>query len=189
MCKFANVLIRQGVRKGDCVCIYLPMVPEAAVAMLACTRIGAAHSVVFAGFSSDALRDRIVDCGCTVVITADDGKRGGKFIPLKSMTDVALKGCAAVKSVIVLKNSKREVEMVQGRDVWWQEAMVSYSRYHINYRSWHFYWLVTFRHSCLSYVSSFLHGARCACVRACFHLHLTPRAHVSYYFVLCTRLF
>lgn len=123
VCKFANVLKRHGVKKGQNVCIYMPMVPEAAVAMLACSRIGAPHSVVFAGFSSDALRDRILDCSCEVVLTADEGIRGNKRIPLKQTTDSACAQCPNVKTVIVLQRTGAEVPFHAGRDVWWHEAM------------------------------------------------------------------
>ncbi|HSC83991.1 MAG TPA: AMP-binding protein, partial [Pseudomonas sp.] len=95
VCRLANVLKQRGVKKGDRVCIYMPMVPEAAYAMLACTRIGAVHSVVFGGFSPDALRDRILDADCRTVITADEGVRGGKYIPLKANVDKALQSCPA----------------------------------------------------------------------------------------------
>ena len=127
VCKFSNVLKRQGVRKGDSVCIYMPMIPEATIAMLACTRIGAPHSVVFAGFSSEALRDRILDCKCQYVITSDEGLRGGKSIPLKIMTDAALKECPQVKSVIVYKRTGKSIPWIAGRDVWWHEAMVRHA--------------------------------------------------------------
>jgi acetyl-CoA synthetase len=119
--RFANALKSKGVKKGDRVTIYLPMVPEAAVAMLACARIGAIHSVVFAGFSPDALAGRIADCGSKVVITADEGLRGGKKIPLKANVDAACEK-AAVDSVIVLPRTGAEVEMKAGRDVFWADA-------------------------------------------------------------------
>ena len=122
-CQFANVLRRRGVKKGDCVCVYMPNVPEAVVAMLACARIGAPHSVVFAGFSPEALRERIEDGHCSVVITADEGKRGGKLIPLKQMVDTAISGLSSVKSVIVYQHTGAEsVQMKEGRDVWWHEV-------------------------------------------------------------------
>ena len=121
VCRLANVLKAKGVKKGDRVTIYLPMIPEAAYAMLACARIGAVHSVVFAGFSPDSLSGRISDCASTVVITADEGLRGGKPVPLKINTDLALTQCADVKTVIVVKHTGGKVLMHQGRDVWWHE--------------------------------------------------------------------
>lgn len=124
ICRFANVLKRQGVAKGDRVTIYLPMVPEAAIAMLACARIGAVHSVVFAGFSPDALAGRIEDCRSNIVITADQGLRGGKTVPLKANVDAALEKTPA-DTVIVYRHTGGEVTMREGRDVWWHEAMAS----------------------------------------------------------------
>jgi acetyl-CoA synthetase len=118
VCRFANVLKAKGVKKGDRVTIYMPMIPEAAYAMLACTRIGAVHSVVFGGFSPDSLAGRIVDCDSNCVITADEGLRGGKKIPLKGNTDEALKKCPGVKSVIVVKRTGGAINMQAGRDVW-----------------------------------------------------------------------
>jgi acetyl-CoA synthetase len=103
VCRFANVLKNKGVKKGDTVCIYMPMVPEAAYAMLACARIGAVHSVVFAGFSSEALRSRILDANCKILITADQGKRGGKTIHLKKIADEALMECPMVKVILFAK--------------------------------------------------------------------------------------
>jgi acetyl-CoA synthetase len=122
VCKFANVLKAQGVRKGDRVTLYLPMVPEAAIAMLACARIGAIHSVVFAGFSPDALAGRIEDCKSTIVVTADEGLRGGKPIPLKANVDAACKK-AQVETVIMLRRTGADVNFETGRDFWWHEAM------------------------------------------------------------------
>ncbi len=119
VCRFANVLKARGVKKGDRVTIYLPMIPEAAVAMLACARLGAVHSVVFAGFSPDSLAGRILDCASTVVITADEGLRGGKPVPLKTNTDLALTQCPQVKTVIVVRRTGAKVLMHQGRDVYW----------------------------------------------------------------------
>jgi acetyl-CoA synthetase len=119
VCQFANLLKAHGVKRGERVTIYLPMVPEAAVAMLACARIGAIHSIVFAGFSPDALAGRITDCDSRVVLTADEGLRGGKRIPLKANVDEALKRCSGVESVIVLKHTGAEVTMVEGRDFDW----------------------------------------------------------------------
>ncbi|MCP4187375.1 MAG: acetate--CoA ligase, partial [Gammaproteobacteria bacterium] len=127
VCKFANVLKSRGVQKGDCVSIYMPMVPEAAVAMLACTRIGAMHSIVFGGFSPDALRDRILDSDCKVVITADQSVRGGKRVPLKSNADIAVSECPHVNTVLVIQRGGDPVEWVNGRDVWYHDAMASAS--------------------------------------------------------------
>ena len=121
VCKFANVLKNRGVNKGDRVTIYMPMIPEAAYAMLACTRIGAVHSVVFGGFSPDSLAGRIIDCDSKVVITADEGVRGGKPIPLKKNTDAAVTKAGIVNSVIVVKRTGGAVEMQGGRDVWYHE--------------------------------------------------------------------
>ncbi len=129
VCKFSNVLKAQGVEKGDRVSIYMPMVPEAAIAMLACTRIGAMHSVVFGGFSPDALRDRILDSDCQVVITADQSVRGGKKVPLKANVDKAVSQCPNVKSVIVVQRGGDPVEWTQGRDVWYHQAMAEASEH------------------------------------------------------------
>ena len=122
VCRFANVLKDQGVRKGDTVTIYMPMVPEAAFAMLACARIGAVHSVVFGGFSSDALAGRITGCGSKVVITADEGLRGGRKIPLKTNVDAAIEKAGIVERVIVVARTSADVPMRPGRDVWYHEA-------------------------------------------------------------------
>jgi acetyl-CoA synthetase len=127
VCRFANVLKSQGVRRGDRVTIYLPMVAEAVVAMLACARIGAIHSVVFGGFSPEALEGRIKDCDSRLVITADEGVRGGKVVPLKANVDTALVECPAVDTVIVLMRTGAQVPMSEGRDLWWDEAMASAS--------------------------------------------------------------
>ncbi len=116
--RFANVLKRYGVKKGDVVCIYLPMMPEAIYAMLACARIGAVHSVVFAGFSADALRNRIVDADCRVVLTANEGLRGGKTIPLKKTVDDAIDEIPSVHTVLVAKRTETKVAMKAGRDRW-----------------------------------------------------------------------
>ena len=121
VCRFANVLKNRGVNKGDRVTIYMPMIPEAAYAMLACTRIGAVHSVVFGGFSPDSLAGRIIDCDSKVVITADEGLRGGKPIPLKKNTDAAVAKAGIVNSVIVVRRTGGAVEMQGGRDVWYHE--------------------------------------------------------------------
>ncbi|MCM8856376.1 MAG: acetate--CoA ligase [Candidatus Thiodiazotropha sp.] len=125
--KFANVLKSRGVKKGDRVSLYLPMVAEAAVAMLACTRIGAVHSIVFGGFSPDALRDRILDSDCQVVITADQSMRGGKKVPLKSNADKAIAQCPNVHTCLVVKRGGDPVDWNNDRDVWYHEAMSSAS--------------------------------------------------------------
>jgi acetyl-CoA synthetase len=130
VCRLANVLKARGVKRGDRVTIYLPMIPEAAYAMLACARIGAVHSVVFAGFSPDSLSGRILDCQSTIVITADEGLRGGKSVPLKRNTDVALTSCAdahSVTTVIVVKRTGAKVLMHHPRDVWYHEEMAKVS--------------------------------------------------------------
>ena len=121
--KFANVLKSRGVKKGDRVCIYMPMIPEAAVAMLACARIGAVHSVVFGGFSPESLKDRILDSDCRVVITADEGVRGGRKVPLKNNTDSALTHCPNVHTVLVVKHTGGNVAWKDGRDCWYHEQM------------------------------------------------------------------
>lgn len=121
VCLFANTLKANGVRKGDRVTIYMPMIPEAAYAMLACARIGAVHSVVFGGFSPEALAGRILDCESTCVITADEGVRGGKKIPLKANTDEALAKCPDVSAVVVVKRTGGDITMTAGRDVWYHE--------------------------------------------------------------------
>jgi acetyl-CoA synthetase len=121
--RLANVLKSRGVKKGDRVCIYMPMIPEAAYAMLACTRIGAVHSVVFGGFSPDALRDRILDADCRTVITADEGVRGGKYVALKKNVDKALQSCPNVSTVLVVERSQGDVEWIEGRDIWYHDAV------------------------------------------------------------------
>ena len=123
VCRLANVLKSRGVKKGDRVCIYMPMIPEAAYAMLACTRIGAIHSVVFGGFSPDALRDRILDADCRTVITADEGVRGGRYVPLKNNVDQALQRCPEVSTVLVVERTQGEIEWVEGRDLWYHQAV------------------------------------------------------------------
>ena len=125
VCRFANALKARGVKKGDRVTIYMPMVPEAAVAMLACTRIGAIHSVVFGGFSPDALAGRIQDCASTVVITADEGIRGGRPVPLKANTDKALASCPDCTTCFVVRRTGADVGWQDGRDVWYHEAVAA----------------------------------------------------------------
>ena len=122
VCKFSNTLKNLGVVKGARVCIYMPMIVEAAFAMLACTRIGAVHSVVFGGFSPESLKDRILDADCRIVITADEGLRGGKKIPLKANVDEALEGCPDVKNTLVIKRTGGNVSWDSSRDVWYEEA-------------------------------------------------------------------
>ena len=128
VCRFANALKAQGIKKGDRVVIYMPMVPEAVIAMQACARIGAIHSVVFGGFSAQSMKDRIEDAGAKLVITADGGTRGGKIIELKAAADQALaQGCASIESVIVLKRSGQDIAMQSGRDIWWHDAVQNVS--------------------------------------------------------------
>ncbi len=119
VCKLANAMRKLGVKKGDRVCIYLPMIVEAAVAMLACARVGAVHSIVFGGFSPDSLASRIQDSECVMLITADEGRRGGRRVPLKVNADEALLSCSSIKHVIVARNTGGSVEMMTGRDHWW----------------------------------------------------------------------
>ena len=123
VCKFSNALKANGAKKGDRITIYMPMIPEAAVAMLACARLGAIHSVVFGGFSPDSLAGRITDCDSNIIITADEGIRGGKIIPLKENTDAALKLCSSIKKCIVVKRTGNDINWVKNRDVWYHEAM------------------------------------------------------------------
>ncbi|WP_079204790.1 acetate--CoA ligase [Pseudomonas sp. CC6-YY-74] len=123
VCRLANVLKSRGVGKGDRVCIYMPMIPEATYAMLACTRIGAVHSVVFGGFSPDALRDRILDADCRTVITADEGVRGGKYVQLKANVDKALQSCPDVATVVVVERTQGQIDWVEDRDIWYHEAL------------------------------------------------------------------
>ncbi|MGH7053869.1 MAG: acetate--CoA ligase [Stellaceae bacterium] len=125
VCRFANVLKARGVKKGDRVTIYLPMIPEIAVAMLACARIGAIHSVVFGGFSPDSLLGRIRDCRSTILITADEGLRGGRRVPLKRNADTALRQCPEVTDVIVVRRTGGPIDWVAGRDLWYHEAMAA----------------------------------------------------------------
>ena len=122
VCRFSNALKTEGIKKGDVVTIYMPMIPETAIAMLACARIGAIHSVVFGGFSPDSLAGRIQDCNSVCVITADEGLRGGKGIPLKANTDAALESCPTVKKVFVVERTKGEISWVEGRDIWYHIA-------------------------------------------------------------------
>ncbi len=126
VCRLANLLLDRGVKKGDRVCLYMPMIPEAAYAMLACARIGAIHSVVFGGFSPQALQDRILDSDCQTVITADEGVRAGKPIPLKENTDKALEGCPNVHTVLVVRHANSGVSMQPERDVWYNDAVKNY---------------------------------------------------------------
>lgn len=123
VCQFSNAMKAKGIEKGDRVIIYMPMVPEAAIAMLACARIGAVHSVVFAGFSASSLSDRINDCQAKMVLTADGNFRGNKKIPVKAVVDEALESCTTIETVISLKRTGTEVTMVEGRDVWWHDAI------------------------------------------------------------------
>jgi acetyl-CoA synthetase len=123
VCRFANALKANGAKKGDRITIYMPMIPEAAVAMLACARIGAVHSVVFGGFSPDALAGRIQDCDSNMVITADEGVRGGRPIPLKANTDAALESCPDCNKVFVVKRTGGKINWVEGRDVWYHDAV------------------------------------------------------------------
>ncbi|MFT4582474.1 MAG: acetyl-CoA synthetase [Gammaproteobacteria bacterium] len=127
VCRFANALKEKDVKKGDRVSIYMPMVTEAAIAMLACARIGAVHSIVFGGFSPEALKDRILDSDCSVVITADEGVRGGRPIPLKENTDKALEKCPGVHTVFVVKRTGGAIAWHEGRDVWYHDVVASAS--------------------------------------------------------------
>ena len=122
VCRLTNALRKLGVKKGDRICIYLPMIVEAAVAMLACARVGAIHSIVFGGFSPDSLASRIQDSECSILITADEGRRGGRKVPLKTNADEALKNCPSIRHVIVAKNTGGAVPMQAGRDIMWDEA-------------------------------------------------------------------
>jgi acetyl-CoA synthetase len=121
VCNFANILKARGVKRGDRVCIYMPMILEAAYAMLACTRIGAVHSIVFGGFSPEALKDRIQDSDCQIVITADEGVRGGKAVPLKANADIAIAQCPNVHTCLVVERTGGDIAWTEGRDVWYHE--------------------------------------------------------------------
>ncbi|HTF96431.1 MAG TPA: acetate--CoA ligase, partial [Cellvibrio sp.] len=123
VCRLTNALRERGVKKGDRVCIYMPMIPEAAYAMLACTRIGAVHSIVFGGFSPEALKDRIQDADCQLVITADEGLRGGKRVPLKKNADVALAQCPNVHTCIVVKRTGGDIAWNEARDFWYEDLV------------------------------------------------------------------
>ena len=127
VCRFANGLKAEGVKKGDRVCIYMPMVAEAAIAMLACARIGAVHLIVFGGFSPDALKDRIIDSEAAVVIVTDESVRGGKAVPLKANADKALESCPLVKSVVVVQRTGGSIDWIEGRDVWYHDLLESAS--------------------------------------------------------------
>ena len=123
VCQFAQVLINNGVKKGDRVCIYMGMVPELAYAVLGCARIGAIHSVIFGGFSAQSIADRLLDAQAEFIVTCDGAYRGGKDIPLKSIIDDALIGNRTVKKVIVYTRTRTPVSMLKGRDVWWEDEM------------------------------------------------------------------
>ncbi|HEY2847923.1 MAG TPA: AMP-binding protein, partial [Pyrinomonadaceae bacterium] len=123
VCRFANVLKKLGVETGDRVALYMPLVPELAIAMLACSRIGAPHTVIFGGFSADAIRDRVNDCGCRAIVTADGGYRRGREIKLKPVVDEAVKDCPTVENVVVYQRTGSPVEMKDGRDYWWHEII------------------------------------------------------------------
>ncbi len=129
VCKFANVLKSLGVKKGDRVCIYLPMISEAAAVILACTRIGAVHSIVFGGFSADALKDRILDSDCQYLICADQGLRGGKTVPSKLNADAAADHCPNLKHIVVIQHTGNEIPWTEGRDVWYHQAMSKVSEH------------------------------------------------------------
>jgi len=124
VCKFANVLKNNGAKKGDRICLYMPMVPELAIAVLACARIGAIHSVVFAGFSAKSLSDRINDADCNILITADGGFRGAKITPLKDISDEAMQSTPSIKKCIVFERTKSKISMQIGRDIWWHKEII-----------------------------------------------------------------
>lgn len=123
VCRFANVLIKHGVQKGDRVCIYMPMIPELTIAVLACARLGAIHSVIFGGFSAQAISDRIIDADCNIIITTDGAYRGNKTIPMKDTVDAAIMGNRNVKKVIVATRTRTPISMLKGRDFWWEEEV------------------------------------------------------------------
>src|ERR1700712_4003143 len=123
VCQFAHVLKNNGVKKGDRVCIYMGMIPELAIAVLACARIGAIHSVIFGGFSAQSISDRLTDAKAEFVITCDGAYRGNKDIPLKSVIDDALIACPFVKKVIVCTRTRTPISMIKGRDVWWEDEI------------------------------------------------------------------
>ena len=123
VCRFANVLKNNGAKKSSRICIYMPMVPELAIAVLACARIGAIHSVVFGGFSASALSGRIQDSDCTIVVTTDGAYRGAKDIPMKDVVDEALEICPSVESVIVLEHTQTNIRIIEGRDKTWKDEM------------------------------------------------------------------
>jgi acetyl-CoA synthetase len=129
VCSIANVLKSFGIKKGDTVSVYLPMTWQAVAAFLACARIGAVHSVVFAGFSAESLRDRVQDCKSRVLITSDEGKRGGKTIANKAIVDAALKECPLVEHVLVLQRTGNKVAWTEGRDKWWHEEILKVPNY------------------------------------------------------------
>ena len=129
VCKFANVLKNNGAKKGDRICLYMPMVPELAIAVLACARIGAIHSVVFAGFSAKSLSDRINDADCNILITADGGFRGTKITPLKDISDEAMQSTPSIKKCIVLERTKSNISMQNGRDIWWHKEIKKANSY------------------------------------------------------------
>jgi len=125
VCRLAHVLRDEGLTKGDTVGIYMPHIPEAAIAMLACARLGLPHSVIFGGFSAEALRSRLIDTGCKVVITADEGKRAGKRVPLKKTVDEAVEECPLVRRVVVFMHTGSNISMNPARDVYWHDAVVN----------------------------------------------------------------